>query len=98
MRGRFVFVILLAIVGYRFARNSPRFYTIDASVSWRQQRRTGLKPITVTLEKGKETTGTYRLDSPDSNAAITSLYVRKSAFDGETVSKRIILTVAEAEG
>ncbi len=57
-----------------------------------------LKPITVTLEKGKETKGTYRFDSPDPNASITSIYVRKSAFDGGAVPKRIVLTVAEVEG
>jgi hypothetical protein len=54
-----------------------------------------LKPISVTLEKSKETKGTYRFDSPDPNAAITSLYVRKSAFEGSAVPKRIILTVRE---
>lgn len=56
-----------------------------------------MKPITVTLEKSKETKGTYRFDSPNPDAAITSLYVKKSAFDG-AVPKRIVLTVAEAEG
>ncbi len=56
-----------------------------------------MKPITVTLEKSKETKGTYRFDSPDPNAAVTNIYVRKNAFDGGTVPKRIVLTVAEAE-
>ncbi len=56
-----------------------------------------MKPITVTLEKSKETKGTYRFDSPDPNAAITSIYVRKSAFDGGKVPPRITLTVAEAQ-
>lgn len=37
-----------------------------------------MKPITVTLDKGKETKSTFRLDSPDPNAPITSVYVRKS--------------------
>lgn len=55
-----------------------------------------MKPITVILEKGKETKGTYRFDSSDPNAPITSVYVRKSAFDGGTVPKRIVLSVAEA--
>jgi hypothetical protein len=54
-----------------------------------------LKPITVTLDKGKETKGTYRFDSADPNAPITSIYVRKSAFDGGVVPKRIVLTVHE---
>lgn len=57
-----------------------------------------MKPITVTLEKSKETKGTYRFDSPNPDAAITSVYVRKSAFNGNAVPKRIVLTVAEAEG
>ncbi len=57
-----------------------------------------MKPITVTLEKGKETKGTYRFDSPDPNASITSIYVRKNAFADGPVPKRIVLTVAEAEG
>jgi hypothetical protein len=38
-----------------------------------------VKPITVTLEKSKETKGTYPFDSPDPNAAITSVYVRERA-------------------
>ncbi len=54
-----------------------------------------MKPITVTLEKSKETKGTYRFDSPNPDAAITSIYVRKSAFDGGAAPKRIVLTVQE---
>ncbi len=54
-----------------------------------------MKAITVTLEKGKETKGTYRFDSPDPNAPITSIYVRKSAFEGSAVPARIVLTVQE---
>jgi hypothetical protein len=42
-----------------------------------------VKPITVTLDKGKETKVTYRFDSPDPNAPITSVYVRKRAFEGQ---------------
>lgn len=57
-----------------------------------------MKPITIVLEKSKETKGTYRFDSPDPNAPITSVYVRKSAFDGGAVPTRIALTVAEAAG
>ena len=58
---------------------------------------TNLKPITVTLEKSKETKGTYRFDAPNPDAAITSVYVRKSAFAGATVPARIVLSVTEAE-
>ena len=54
-----------------------------------------MKPITVTLEKSKETKGTYRFDSPDPNAAVTSIYVRKAAFDGGAVPRRIVLMVQE---
>ncbi len=54
-----------------------------------------MKPITVTLEKSKETKGTYRFDSPDPNAPITSIYVRKTAFDGGAVPKRVVLTLQE---
>ena len=57
-----------------------------------------MNPITVTLEKSKETKGTYRFDSPDPNAPITSIYVRKGAFDGGKVPARITLTAAEAQG
>jgi hypothetical protein len=57
-----------------------------------------LKPITVTLEKSKETKGTYRFDSPNPDAPVTSIYVRKSAFNGGAVPSRITLTVAEPEG
>ena len=56
-----------------------------------------MKPISVTSEQSKETKGTCRFDSADPNAAITSVYVRKSAFDGGAVPKRIVLTLAEAE-
>ena len=57
-----------------------------------------MNPITVTLEKSKETKGTYRFDSPDPNAPITSIYVRKTAFDAGKVPSQITLTVAEAQG
>jgi hypothetical protein len=56
-----------------------------------------LNPITVTLEKSKETKGTYRFDSSDPNAPITSIYIRKTAFDAGKVPPRITLTVAEAQ-
>jgi hypothetical protein len=57
-----------------------------------------VKPISVTLEKTKETKGTYRFDSSNPDAPITSVYVKKGAFDGGAVPKRIVLTVAEVEG
>jgi hypothetical protein len=57
-----------------------------------------VKPITVTLEKSKETKGTYPFDSPDPNAAITSVYVRESAFDGGAVPKRIVRCIRRPSG
>ncbi len=51
-RGRFVLVIDFAIVGCRLAANSTRFYTIDASASWRQvQERT--EPISFGDQGGR---------------------------------------------
>src|SRR5216684_4316687 len=38
---------------------------------------------------------TYRFDSPDMNAAITNVYVRKSTFDSGAVPKPIVLTVQD---
>ncbi len=57
-----------------------------------------MKPITVTLEQSKETKGTYRFDAPDPNAPVTSIYVRKSAFEGGAIPKRIVLMLQEGEG
>ncbi len=64
-----------------------------ASISWRY----AVKPISVAFDKGKETKGTYRFDSPDQNAPIPSVYVRKTAFEGSAAPERIVLTVAAAE-
>jgi hypothetical protein len=61
-------------------------------------RVTTMKAITVTMEKSNETKGTYRFDSPDPDAPITSVYVRKAAFTGGSVPARILMTVTEAEG
>jgi len=52
-----------------------------------------VKPITVTLDEGKEIKGTYRLDSRDPNGLVASVYVRKTAFEGRSVPERIVLTV-----
>jgi hypothetical protein len=56
-----------------------------------------MQRVTVTLEQVKETKGTFRFDSPDPDAAVTSVYVRKSAFEGELAPRRITLTIEEAE-
>jgi hypothetical protein len=56
-----------------------------------------VKRVVVTLEQGKETKGTFRFDSPDPDAAVTSVYVRKSAFEGGPAPRRITLTIEEAE-
>ena len=52
-----------------------------------------MKPTIVTLEKGKETKGTFRFDWPDPNTPITSLCVRNSAYEGSMVPKAIVLAV-----
>jgi hypothetical protein len=36
--------------------------------------------MTFKLDLAKETPGTYRYDNKDSDAAITSLYIKKGAF------------------
>jgi hypothetical protein len=51
----------------------------------------------MTLDKGKETKGTYRFDAPDPNAAIASVYVGKTAFEGGSAPERIVPTVAAAD-
>lgn len=50
----------------------------------------------MTLDKSKETKGNYSFDSPHPNTPITSVYVKKSAFEGGSVPERIMLTVQEA--
>lgn len=39
-----------------------------------------MQPLVVTLELVKETKGSDRFDSPDPDAAVTNVYVCKSAF------------------
>ncbi len=56
-----------------------------------------MNPIEVCLVQGKETKGTYRFVAEDAQAPISTLYVRKTAFEG-TVPKAIVLTVAPANG
>ena len=53
--------------------------------------------IEVTLAIGKETKGTYRYENVEPDAAVSTLYVRKSAIEGKPPS-RIRLVVEAAEG
>ncbi len=55
-----------------------------------------MRLITVRLQKGKGTNGTYGFNSGDPSVAITSLYARVSACEGGSAPKRIVLTVQEA--
>jgi len=52
-------------------------------------------PITVALERSKETSGIYRLDSPDENALITSLYVRGNSFEASRFPEDDVRTMHE---
>jgi hypothetical protein len=56
-----------------------------------------MKRVVVTLEQVKETKGTYRFDSPDPDAAVANVYVRKSAFGDAPAPRRITLVIEEAE-
>lgn len=55
-----------------------------------------MKPIEIELIQGKETKGTYRYESGDPNAAITTLYIRKEAFSQGAAPRTIRLVVEEA--
>jgi hypothetical protein len=56
---------------------------------------TAMKRVVVTLEQVKETKGTYRFDSPDPDAAVANVYVRKSAFGAGPAPRRITLVIEE---
>ena len=56
-----------------------------------------MQRLVVTLEQVKETKGTYRFDSPDADAAVANVYVRKSAFGDAPAPRRITLVIEEAE-
>lgn len=49
--------------------------------------------IEVRLTQGKETKGTYRFEAEDPKAVVTTLYIRKSAFDGGPVPNAIVLRI-----
>jgi hypothetical protein len=53
--------------------------------------------IEVTLAIGKETKGTYRYENAEPDAAVSTLYVRKSAIEGKP-PPAIRLIVETAEG
>jgi hypothetical protein len=56
-----------------------------------------MKRVVVILEQVKETKGTYRFDSPDPDAAVANVYVRKSAFGDAPAPRRIALVIEDAE-
>ena len=47
-----------------------------------------MQRLTVTLEQVKETKGTYRFDNPLTDATVTNVYVRKSAFGDAPAPRR----------
>lgn len=49
--------------------------------------------VSITLERTRETKRTYRFETADEDAHVTSLYVRKSAFNG-TVPESVTVTVS----
>ncbi len=56
-----------------------------------------MQRVVVTLEQVKETKGAYRFDSPDLDAPVTNVYVRKSAFEGGAAPRWITLVIEEGE-
>ena len=56
-----------------------------------------MQPIHVTLMLGKETKGTYRFESEDQEAAVSTLYIRKETFGGAKPPQSIRLLVEIAE-
>jgi hypothetical protein len=52
-----------------------------------------MQTIEVRLAQGKETKGTFRYETDDPNAAVSTLYIRKSAFAGGSVPKAIVLKI-----
>jgi hypothetical protein len=51
--------------------------------------------IEITLKLGKETKGTYRYETDEAEAAVSSLYVRKSSIEGKppSVIRLVVETV-----
>jgi len=54
-----------------------------------------MKPIEIKLTIGKETKGTYRYETAEPDAVVSTLYVRKSAV-GEGKPPQAIRLVVEA--
>lgn len=49
------------------------------------------------MELARETKGTFRYESDEEDAPVTTLYVRKSAFDGAAAPQTITLTITPTE-
>ena len=56
-----------------------------------------MQRVVVTLEQVKETKGTYRFDSPDPDAPVANVHVRRSAFEGGPARRWITLVIEEGE-
>ena len=56
-----------------------------------------MKRVVVTLQQVKETKGTYRFDSPDPEAPVANVYVRKSAFVSGPAPRWITLAIEESD-
>jgi len=56
-----------------------------------------MRRVVVSLEQVKETKGTYRFDSPDPDAPVANVYVRKSAFGTGPAPRWITLTIEESK-
>jgi hypothetical protein len=52
-----------------------------------------MQTLEVRLVQGKETKGTYRYETADPNAVVSTLYIRKSAFAGGSVPEAIVLKI-----
>lgn len=58
-----------------------------------------MESFTVTLSQARETKGTYVYESKDPLTHISSIYVKKSAFqEGQEAPKSIVLEVREIGG
>lgn len=56
-----------------------------------------MKPIEIKLALEKETKGTYRYETADDNAAVSTLYVRKGALGDGKPPQAIRLVIEAAE-
>ena len=55
-----------------------------------------MKATTVVLNQTKETKTTFRFDADAPDAVVTSVYVKKQAFEGAPVPRQISLRIEPA--